>query len=176
MRKYFMPDYMFDRFDEVTPAFLKEIGVRGLIIDIDNTLVTYDDIEPPAPVLAWFEGLSEAGISAALVSNNTPDRVAAFNRPLGLPAYPDSKKPATGALLCAMAAMGTAAGETAALGDQLLTDVWAAKRLGLRAIVVPPIRDKRTLFFRLKRWIERPYIRRYQKEHAAGKKGNGNGK
>ncbi|NLK38683.1 MAG: YqeG family HAD IIIA-type phosphatase [Clostridiales bacterium] len=166
MRKYLMPDYMFDRFDEITPAFLKKIGVRGLIIDIDNTLVTYDDVEPPSAVREWFGQLSDAGISAALVSNNTPYRVEAFNKTLRLPAYPDSKKPSVRSLLSAMKAMGTTHEETAMLGDQLLTDVWAAKRLGLCAIVVPPIKDKRTLLFRVKRMIERPYIRRFKKaEH-----------
>lgn len=170
MRKYLMPDYMFDRFDDITPEFLAQIGVRGLIIDIDNTLVTYDDAEPTAAVHKWFDGLRGAGITAALVSNNGHARVTSFNVPLALPAYPNSKKPSRRALRRAMADMGRKPEETAMLGDQLLTDVLAAKRLGIRAIVVPPIKDKKSLFFRVKRGIERPYIRRFQKERAASQR------
>lgn len=164
MRKYLMPDYIFDRFSDVTPEFLARIGVRALIIDIDNTLVTYDDAEPPEHVLSWFSALKGAGISASLVSNNTHERVNLFNRSLGLDVYPDSGKPSTKPLLLAMAAMGSSANDTAVLGDQLLTDVLAGKRLGLRAIVVPPIKDKKTMFFRFKRMLERPFIRRFYLE------------
>jgi len=164
-----MPDFMFEKFTEVTPEFLSKIGVRALIIDVDNTLVTYDDAEPPEEVKLWLSALKDAGISAALVSNNTHERITVFNRSLGLHAYPNSKKPSKKPILAAMAAMGSSPEDTAILGDQLLTDVFAGKRLGLRAIVVPPIKDKKTLFFRLKRLLERPYIRRYQRKFRQNK-------
>ena len=55
--------------------------------------------------------------------------------------------------------------ETAGLGDQLLTDTLAAHRLGLISIIVPPIKDKTTLFFKSKRLIEKPFIKRYKNLH-----------
>ena len=61
--------------------------------------------------------------------------------------------------------MGVPLSTVAGLGDQLLTDALAAHRLGLRAIIVPPIKDKTSLFFKFKRWLERPYIRRYKKQN-----------
>ena len=158
-----MPDYMFEKYSDISPEFLLGLGVRALLIDIDNTLAPYEQPEPDEAIIAWFDGLKAAGISASLISNNHPPRVELFNRSLGLDAYPDSHKPSGKVLRVAMQKMGSDATNTAVIGDQLLTDALAAHRLGLRAIIVPPIKDKTSLFFKFKRWLERPYIRRYKK-------------
>ena len=165
MKDYLTPDYMFGTFKEVTPAFLQSIGVRALLIDIDNTLAPYEQPDPDARILDWFAELEKNGIRAALVSNNHAPRVERFNKPLGLIAYPDSGKPFRGTLECAMKELGATHAETAMLGDQLLTDCFAGKHIGLRAIIVPPIKDKTNLFFRFKRLLERPFIRKYAKQN-----------
>lgn len=157
------PDYLFERFDQVTPDFLLALGIRGLLIDIDNTLAPYEQPEPDEAILAWFDALRAAGIQSALISNNHPPRVERFNASLGLIAFPDSGKPASRCLLAAMEQMGVTPQETAGLGDQLLTDTLAAHRLNLISIIVPPIKDKRTLFFRFKRLLEKPFLRRYRR-------------
>ena len=163
MKKNFIPDYLFASYADVRPDFLCSIGVRALLIDIDNTLAPYEVADADEAHIAWFSSLREAGIRCALISNNHPPRVERFNAKLGLDAYPDSHKPARKALDTAMARLGVDASETAVLGDQIFTDVWAGKRIGLRAILVPPIRDKKTLFFRFKRLLERPFLRAYRK-------------
>ena len=160
------PDYMFSSFDEITPAFLQECGIRALLIDIDNTLAPYEQDDPDERIVAWFDSLRAAGIQSALISNNHPPRVERFNATLGLPAYADSGKPGSRTILAAMAEMGVTSTETAGLGDQLLTDTLAVHRLGMPSLIVPPIKDKTTLFFRFKRWLERPFIKRYHKIHA----------
>ena len=165
MKDNFTPDYMFGHFYEITPAFLKSIGVRAVLSDIDNTLAPYEQDEPDERIRAWVRSLSESGIKIALVSNNHAPRVELFNRELGLLAYPDSGKPKKKTLLCAMRELGVSIEETAMLGDQLLTDAWAGKHIGLPALIVPPIKDKTNLFFRFKRWCERPFIRKYAKKN-----------
>ena len=165
MKDNFTPDYMFGHYWEVTPAFLKSIGVRAVLSDIDNTLAPYEQAEPDDRIRAWVRSLEENGIRVALVSNNHAPRVEEFNRTLGLLAFPDSGKPKKKALTRAMTALGADPRETAMLGDQLLTDAYAGKHIGLPAIIVPPIKDKTNLFFRFKRWCERPFIRKYAKIH-----------
>lgn len=165
MKDSLTPDYMFACYREITPTFLAEHGICALLIDIDNTLAPYEMPDPDDRIRAWFRELDEHGIRAALVSNNHAPRVERFNRTLGLPAYPDSGKPKRKTLLIAMERLGVPPEETAVLGDQLLTDAYAGKRLGLRAIIVPPIKDKTNAFFRFKRLLERKYIRRYAKRH-----------
>lgn len=165
MKDFFTPDYMFATFDAVTPAFLQSLGVRALLIDIDNTLAPYEEPDPNERVLAWFAELEKAGIKAALVSNNHAPRVERFSKPLGLVAYPNSKKPSRKTLERAMKELGVTHTETAMLGDQILTDCFAGKHIGLCAIIVPPIKDKTNLFFRFKRLVERPVIRKYARKN-----------
>ena len=165
MKDHLTPSYMFGHYYEVTPEFLQSIGIRALLCDIDNTLAPYEQPLPDDRIRAWVQSLADAGIRLALVSNNHPPRVEEFNRTLGLLAFADSGKPQKKTLLRAMRELGVGERETAMLGDQLLTDAFAGKHIGLPAIIVPPIKDKTNLFFRFKRLCERPFIRRYAKRH-----------
>ena len=159
------PTYMFGHYYEITPQFLAEKGIRALLIDIDNTLAPYEQPDPDDRIRGWFAELGQNGIRAALVSNNHAPRVERFNRTLGLLAYADSGKPSKRTLLRAMAELGVPKEETAMLGDQLLTDSYAGRHIGLPSLIVPPINDKKNLFFRFKGWLERPFIRKYARLH-----------
>lgn len=161
----FMPDGIFDDIYAITPEFLLSLGVRGLILDIDNTLVTYDDPVPTEKVAGWLEAMHDAGISTAFVSNNHRERVEEFCRNLDCFCLSDAGKPSRKGLFAAMEHMGTDVLSTAAVGDQVFTDVWAAKRCGMRSFLVPPIKDKTTLFFRFKRLLERPVLHAYYRSH-----------
>ena len=107
------PDYVFNTYDEVTPEFLKELGIEALLIDIDNTLAPYEQDLPDEKIIAWFEGLKKAGIKAALISNNHPPRVELFNSLLGIDAYADSGKPGSKTMLLAMEKMGSTRAQAA---------------------------------------------------------------
>ena len=160
-----MPDYMFRTFDEITPAFLQSLGVCAVLADIDNTLAPYEQPEPDERIKGWIASLAEAGIGIAFVSNNDEARVELFNRSLGVPAYAKSGKPFKKNLVRAMNALGGTRETTVMLGDQLLTDALAGHNLGVRCIIVPPIRDKKNAFFRFKRWLEKPTVKRFKKMH-----------
>ena len=161
----FTPDYVFPTFSDITPEFLISHNIKALVIDVDNTLAPYEQDEPDERIVSWVRSLEENGIKLALVSNNHAPRVEKFNRELGLSAYPDSGKPKKKTLLLAMRELGVTPSETAMLGDQLLTDAYAGLHTGLPALIVPPIKDKTNLFFRFKRLLERPFIRKYAKAH-----------
>lgn len=165
LERFLIPDFIFDRYDDVTPEFLASIGVRALLIDIDNTLAPYEQPDPDERNFAWVAAMRAAGIGLTFVSNNHRQRVERFAAPLGVRAYWDAAKPFRKTLDIAMAEMGSTVENTAMLGDQLLTDAYAGKHIGLRTLIVPPIRDKRSLFVRAKRRIERLYIRKYWKIH-----------
>lgn len=160
-----IPDAMFDKFDDITPEFLLSNGITALLIDIDNTLAPYEQPVPDERIKNYFNSLSAAGIKAALVSNNNRERVELFNRELDLIAFANSKKPTKKTLLLAMEKLGSTTENTAAIGDQLLTDALGAHSIGIPAYIVPPIKDKRNLFFRFKRWLEVPYVKKYKKLH-----------
>ena len=165
MKNPLLPDYMFRTFDEITPAFLTSLGVKAILADIDNTLAPYEQPEPDDRIRNWIASLAEAGISIAFVSNNDRDRVELFNRTLGVPAYWKSGKPFKKNLIKAMNDLGGTPDTTVMLGDQLLTDALAGHNLGVKCLIVPPIRDKKNAFFRFKRWLEKPTVKKFKKKH-----------
>lgn len=166
-----VPDYMFNRFEEITPAFLTALGVRCLLCDIDNTLVTYDDVLPTESVLRWLSSLKEADILVILLSNNKHERVLRFAEGLDLAWVAKAGKPLIKKARKALKEAGIPPKRTAVLGDQLFTDVWVGKFLGAAAtLTVSPIRDKKSLFVRGKRFLERPFIAFYKRREAKKQK------
>ncbi len=160
----FVPDYYFDTVYEVKPELLKKHGVKGLILDIDNTLVPYEIPEPTEENLAWLSLMHENGIKTSFVSNNHKGRVELYNSTLGCPAFFDSGKPFKKACKRALDAMGLKAEETAIIGDQVFTDVLCGRNAKLKlAILVKPIKDKTNLFFKSKRLLEKPIIAAYKR-------------
>lgn len=165
MKNPLMPDYMFRTFDEITPEFLRGLGVKAILADIDNTLAPYEQPEPDERIKGWIASLAAAGIGIAFVSNNDWERVELFNRTLGVPAYAKSGKPFRKNLVKAMNDLGGTLETTVMLGDQLLTDALAGHNLGVKCLIVPPIRDKKNAFFRFKRWLEKPTVRRFKRKN-----------
>ncbi len=163
LRRYFCPDVYLKSFRLVTPEFLAQHKIKALLLDIDNTLAPYELPEPTEEILDWFRALSQAGIKAAFVSNNHGGRVARFNEQIGILAFFRAKKPLRCGTKRAMKALGVSRDETAIMGDQVFTDVWAGRRMRIRTILVPPIRDRRDIFTAGKRLLERPILKYYMK-------------
>ena len=163
MKFTLVPEYRFERFNDVTVDFLLAIGIKGVLLDIDNTLEPYEHPTPGNHVLAWLDTLSIAGIKTAIISNNDWERVNLFNKQLRMPAYAKAGKPFKKNLINAMKDIGTDREHTIFIGDQILTDVFAAHNAGIRAILVPPINDKKDPFTKFKRLLEKPIIKKYEK-------------
>ena len=158
-----MPDYYFDKFTNASPEFLEDLGIKGVILDIDNTLEPYEHEFPGEHVVDWLNKLKEKGINACFVSNNNEKRVNTFNSDLRLPAFPNAKKPFSKNLKSAMSEMGSDKSNTIVIGDQIFTDVLAAKNTGIKAILVKPIKDKTDIFTKFKRLLEKPILKKYMK-------------
>lgn len=160
-----LPDKIFNTFDEITVEFLQQNGITALILDVDNTLIPYEEDVPRPGVLSWLKELEEAAIKVSFVTNNHKKRLMRFNESLALPAFSDSFKPSRKNMRKAMAAMGSVVENTANIGDQIFTDTWAGKRMGIRTYLVSPIKDKRDPFTRFKRLLEKPILRRYHRKN-----------
>ena len=165
MAKTLVPDYVFTSFDKVTVEFLKEHNIKGILSDVDNTLSPYEHDVPNEAVRRWINELTENGIKIALVSNNHKERVEKYNSEMHLVAFADAKKPSRKCYFAAAKALGVDIEKCAVLGDQLLTDCWSARRVGIPCIIVPPINDKRDLFHRFKRAVEVPFMKAYNKRN-----------
>lgn len=163
---------MFDRFfpDEYVASTyvipfekLYEEGYRGLVFDIDNTLVPHN---APADSRAkkLFARLKEIGFDCCLISNNKEPRVKMFNKEIGVHYVYNAKKPLTKNYKKAMQLMNTDLSNTIFIGDQLFTDVYGAKRTGMRNILVKPIDAKEEIQIVLKRRLEKIVLYFYKRK------------
>lgn len=166
----FIPDIMFNSVFDITPNELSQRGVRAVVLDIDNTLVTYGMPEPTEEVCRWIRSLQDAGIPAALASNNKKERVEQFNKRLEIFATYKSGKPSARAVFAACRHFAVEPSDVAVIGDQIFTDVLCAHRAGALAILVSPLPYRENLFFRCKRALEKPFIHAYHKQQETSKK------
>ena len=119
---------------DITPTMLQHFGIRGLLLDLDNTLTTHDNPRPAEGVLDWIAVMKENGIAMCIVSNNHPPRVKPFADLLGLPFVCEGKKPLSKGFREARTVMGLPWKELAVVGDQIFTDVLGANLKRLKCI------------------------------------------
>ena len=129
-------------------------GVRGLIYDIDNTLVEHG-MPATERAVKLFEQLRTIGFDTCLISNNKEPRVKPFADAVGSKYVFDAHKPSRKNYIKAMELMGTDTGNTYFIGDQIFTDVYGANRAGIPSTLVKPIHPKEEIQIVLKRKLEK---------------------
>ena len=160
---FYSPTIRLRRFTQVTPELLQELGVKGIVTDLDDTLAPRNVYVPDDEVSAWVSDMQKAGIRICIVSNNSKNRVKTFADPVGLTWFSRAMKPSRKGVFKALDAMGLTKDETVFLGDQLFTDMIAANRCRMRSILVEPVGDYGGWFVQVKRAFEnllrkkRPY-------------------
>lgn len=135
-----VPDVLLPSVCQITPDFVRRLGIRLLLLDLDNTLVPYEADEPTAEVRAWLNSMAEAGAEPYIFSNNRGGRPAAFAQKLGIGFVGRAKKPNPRRLWALLAEKGVDKSAAALAGDQIYTDIFCARRAGVLAIAVRPIR------------------------------------
>ena len=148
---------------------LYEEGYRGLIFDIDNTLVPHG-APADARAITLFDRLKKIGFKCCLISNNQEPRVKMFNEPIQVDYVYNAHKPSTNNYRKAMEIMGTDETNSVFIGDQLFTDVWGAKRTGISNILVKPIHPKEEIQIVLKRYLEKIVLYFYARSKKQAKK------
>ena len=159
----FYPDEYVDSAYGIDYEKLYRDGWRGIIFDIDNTLVPHG-----APAdrrsIALIKRLQKTGFRVMMLSNNKEPRVKPFCDTVGTPYLYKANKPFPGSYRKAMERMGTTEKTTLFIGDQLFTDIWGAKRTGIRTFLVRPIHPKEEIQIVLKRFLEKIVLYFYEKE------------
>ena len=163
MFERFFPDEYLDSAYAVDYEKLYQQGYRGVLFDIDNTLVPHG---APADKRAreLFQRLKKLGFSCCLVSNNKKKRVEPFAREVGVKYIEMAAKPSRRGYQRAMERLGTNPRNTVFIGDQLFTDILGAKNAGLKNILVKPIHPKEEIQIVLKRYLEKFVLHFYTKE------------
>lgn len=158
----FYPDQWKESTYSLSFEKLYEEGYRGIIFDIDNTLVPHG-ADADERSIQLFKRLKEIGFKTVLLSNNKEPRVKRFNEKIGTRYIYKAGKPKKANYIKAMDLMETKKSNTLFVGDQIFTDVWGAKRIGIYSILVQPINPKEEIQIVLKRYLERIVLYFYQK-------------
>lgn len=163
MLERFYPDLYISSAYNIDFQSYYDAGYRGIIFDIDNTLVCHG---APADErsIRLFSGLKEMGFQILLLSNNKEPRVKMFNDAVKVQYIFKAGKPAKKGYLAAMKKMGTDRNNTMFVGDQLFTDVWGARNAGIFSLLVQPIDKKEEIQIILKRYLERIVLHFYRRK------------
>ncbi|MFS0635799.1 YqeG family HAD IIIA-type phosphatase [Mesobacillus foraminis] len=164
MLKHFLPDQHVKNIFEITPESLKRKNIKGIITDLDNTLVEWDRPSATPELMQWFQEIKKHGILVTIVSNNNENRVKFFADPLGIPYIFQARKPMGRAFRRALREMDLKKEETVVIGDQLLTDVLGGNRSGFHTILVVPVAQTDGFFTRINRTVERRILNWFRKK------------
>lgn len=163
MLEKFYPDLMAKRIQDIDLGLLLRNGIKGLVLDIDNTLVPYHAKEADENALAWIDRVKASGLKVCIVSNASRKRVIKFNEKLKLFAIHRASKPGSKAFRKAARLMDIKTEETAVIGDQIFTDIYGGNRADMFTVMVEPIYRNEPPFVKLKRLLEKFILSRYRK-------------
>ena len=164
MFDFLKPHFYFKGIHELPLEFYDENNIKAVLFDVDNTLEPYATALPSEKTVSLFNSLKEHGIKIAVISNNHEPRVRAFCEPLNVPYSFESGKPSSKKINQAIEQLGVTKNETVIVGDQLFTDIWAANNSDIKGILVDRINSNESLFIKMKRVLEIPFISSIKKK------------
>ena len=157
------PNEYLNSVKDINLDLLKKNNIKGLILDVDNTLINLDK-KMPAGVSDWTKKLKNNGIKICILSNsNKIEKVEAVAKILDVPYIFFGKKPLKSGFLRAKEILKLDNKNIAVVGDQIFTDIIGANRCNMFSILVKPIEEKDYLIVKIKRPIENFIIKRYNK-------------
>jgi len=150
----FKPKIKLDRVTDITVSLLNKYNINSLILDVDNTLSTHHGQVLTDGLPEWLECMRENGIKMTVLSNSTSKRLEPFAKKIGLDYISLGLKPLPFGYLRALRRLGSSKRETAIVGDQIFTDVLGGNFVGLKTVLLTPIKPEASLRFRMKRKVE----------------------
>ncbi len=145
------PTALLNRVTDITPEMLKSMGVSALLLDVDNTLSTHHGTVLVEGLMEWIEKINNSGIELLILSNSKNGRVKPFAEGLGLPFVSLGLKPLPFGFIKALRRLKIKKGKVALAGDQIFTDVLGARLMGIKVILLEPIKLEDGFSFKLRR-------------------------
>lgn len=169
----FVPRLHVDSIYDIDLLALQQAGKKGIITDLDNTLVGAAEPDATPKVASWLEQAKQLGFKVVVVSNNNAKRVERFAAPLKLPFIHRAQKPKRSSFKKALHMMKLEAQQAIVIGDQMLTDVFGGNRMGLYTILVRAISLEHEGFFtRINRRVEKMMLERMKRKGIELQKGD----
>lgn len=151
----YKPTWMVEAVYKITPAQLKNNGIKAILTDLDNTLIAWDNPDGTEELKSWLLEMKNAGIPVVVVSNNNDRRVARAVKPFGLLYVPRALKPFSAGIKRGYQKLGVTKDEVVMVGDQIMTDIRGANRAGVKSILVRPVVRTDSWKTQINRFFER---------------------
>ncbi|MGX7091293.1 YqeG family HAD IIIA-type phosphatase [Hutsoniella sourekii] len=155
MKNYITPTWTINSPYDLTPQDLLARGIQAVIVDLDNTLLAWNQYEHTQEMMDWVEGIRQEGIGIYLLSNNNYDRVMKVAQPLDLDFSSGALKPRRKYFKYALDELAVDPESVVVIGDQIITDVIGANRNHLKSILVKPMVPHDNIYTWFNRTIEK---------------------
>ncbi|TET54723.1 MAG: YqeG family HAD IIIA-type phosphatase [Actinobacteria bacterium] len=165
MIKWLTPDAYYDSIYAINIDDLSKQGIEGIIIDLDNTLIPRDKKDTPSRLIEWLDNIEKNDLRLCVVSNNKHSRGKAISEKINRPVVSMARKPSRSAFKKALDILKTPEDKTVVIGDQIFTDVMGGRRMGLKTILVVPLKGKDFFTTALIRRLEWRILRRLIKDN-----------
>ena len=159
MLGFFRPQLYSTAINRIDPRELRLRGIRGAIVDLDNTLVGFRTLAPLEEDALWVARAKQADVRVLVLTNNGTPLAAQVAKDLGVPCIPRARKPLPHGFRRALNVLELESHEAVVIGDQLFTDVLGAKLAGLEVILVDPLVRHDPWNTRPLRWLEQIVMR-----------------
>lgn len=159
MLEIFKPTWMVQSIFSITAEQLKDHGIKALLVDLDNTLIAWNEPEATEDSINWIQKMKKAGIPIMILSNNSGGRIKKVAELLEVEYVPRSMKPTSRAFKIAEKRLDLSVNEMVMVGDQIITDVLGANLYNLRSILVKPILRSDAWNTKFNRFIELKIMR-----------------
>ena len=156
------PNIKLDGITDISVSLLKKYNINALLLDVDNTMSTHHGMVLTDGLMEWIDTMQKNGIKLRVLSNSKEQRVKPFAEKIGLPFTSMGCKPLPGGFLRGVKALGEKRKNVAIVGDQIFTDILGGNAVGLKSILLTPIKLETTAGFRFKRWLERIVFKIYR--------------
>ncbi len=143
-----------EKVTDISIGILDKYGIKALVLDVDNTLSTHHGQVLTDGLEVWLDLMRENGIKMTVLSNSNSKRLLPFAQKIGLDFISLGLKPLPFGYLRALKRLGTQKSETAIVGDQLFTDILGGNTVGIKTVLLTPIKPETSLRFRMKRKVE----------------------
>lgn len=155
IKKLLRPDYLVEKIQDINLSFFLDKNIKGLIIDLDNTITFYNSKEIDQDVKDWINSMLDSGIKIIILSNNDAERIRETIKDFPIDYIAKARKPFKKGYRKALKKLNLPADNAIMIGDQIFTDTLGAKRSGLEIILVNPLPGKEYWFTYVSRFFER---------------------
>ena len=149
------PHIKFKGITDIKPEILKKFGIKALLLDVDNTMSTHHGTILTDGLLEWIKEMQESGIKLMVLSNSKRWRIEPFAERIGLPFISLGCKPLPFGYLRGKKRLGVKCREVAIVGDQIFTDVLGGRCVGIKTILLTPIKLEAGWSFKVRRYLEK---------------------